>query len=375
MNYIIYARQQVLQGGFSMKRIVYFGFLLTLLLGWVVPAVPVGAASSAPQTYTVMVGAEDPAHGVDVEGYFPALLHIHPGDKVNWVLKSYEIHTVTFLAGANTVPELMVPLPKGPQGAMMLNPQVAFPSTPKDGMYGGASYANSGIMGRDPGQSQQFSLTFTAPGTYAYRCVVHGKEDMLGTIVVDPASTTIPSPADIAAQTKGEMDKALAKGPEAIKAAKATMKAPEKNADGSTTYYISVGYAHGQIDLQGYFPHILEVRRGDTVVWTFNQADIAPHTITFLNGAEIPPLVIPQPQPNGPPLLALNPAVVLPQNADKSLTNRGVFNSGLIDPAIPGPLTFSIKIGDVSGVLPVLKYQCLLHDDAGMVGMLIVVDK
>jgi plastocyanin len=359
-----------------MKQIVYSGFLLTLLIGFIMPAAPAVAASSSAQTYTVMVGAENPSNGVDVEGYYPATLRVHPGDTVNWVLNSYEIHTVTFLAGASTVPELMVPLPNGPQGAMMFNPQVAFPVAPKDGMYDGSSYANSGILGRDPGQAQKFSLTFTTPGTYSYRCVVHGKEDMLGTIVVEAASTAIPTTAEIAAQTKGEMDKALAQGPAAILAAKAAIKPAVKNADGSTTHYVSVGYAHGQIDLQGYFPHILEVRRGDTVVWMFNKADIAPHTITFLNGAEIPALVLPQPQPNGPPLLAFNPAVVLPQNADKPLTNQGVFNSGLIDPSIPGStLTFSLKIGNVSGILTVLKYQCLLHDDAGMTGMLIVVDK
>jgi plastocyanin len=290
-------------------------------------------------------------------------------------LNSYEIHTVTFLAGASTVPDLMAPLPKGQQGAMMFNPQVAFPVAPKDGMYDGTSYANSGVMGRDPGQPQKFSLTFTAPGSYAYRCVVHGKEDMLGTIVVDNASKPVPTPAEIAVQAKGEMDQALMQGPAAIAAAKAAIKPPEKNADGSTTYYVTVGYSHSQVDLQGYFPHILEVHRGDTVVWTFNPADVAPHTITFLNGAKIPPLVLPQPQPNGPPLLALNPLVLLPQNADKPLTNQGMFSSGFIDPTLPGPLTFSMKIGDVPGVLPVLKYLCVLHDDAGMTGMLVVVDK
>ncbi len=222
-----------------MKRIVYFGFLLTLLIGWVIPAAPVAAASSASQTYTVMVGAEDSAHGVDVEGYYPAILRIHPGDTVNWVLNSYEIHTVTFLAGASTIPAIMMPLPKGPQGAMMFNPQVAFPIAPKDGMYDGTSYANSGIMGRDPGQPQKFSLTFTTPGNYAYRCVVHGKEDMLGTIVVEAASMNVPSADEIAVQTKGEIARAVAQGPAAIKAAKAAIKAPEKNADGSTTYYVS----------------------------------------------------------------------------------------------------------------------------------------
>jgi plastocyanin len=259
---------------------------------------------------------------------------------------------------------------------MMFNPQVAFPTAPKNGMYDGASYANSGVMGRDPGQPQQFSLTFTNPGTYAYRCVVHGKEDMLGTIVVEGASVAVLSPADITAQAKGEMDKALTQqGPAALQAAKASIKSPVKNADGSTTYFIQVGYSQGQVDLQGYYPHIQEVHPGDTVVWTFNKSDIAPHTITFLNGAKAPALVQPQPQPNGPPLLAFNPAVVLPQNADQLLTNQGIFNSGLIDPLIPGPHTFSMKIGNVPGVLPVLYYQCLLHDDAGMTGMLIVVSK
>jgi plastocyanin len=365
-----------MQGGVSMKRIVYFSFLLTLLVGFAVPAAPAVAASSSPQTYTVMVGAENPNHGVDVEGYFPAILRIHPGDTVNWVLNSYEIHTVTFLAGASTVPELLVPMPKGPQGAMMFNPQVAFPIAPKDGKYDGTSYANSGIMGKDPGQPQQFSLSFTTPGTYAYRCVVHGKEDMLGTIVVEAASMAILSPAEIAVQAQGEMARALAQqGPAALQAAKASVKAPVKNADGSTTYFVQVGYSQGQVDLQGYFPHILEVRSGDTVVWTFNKSDIAPHTITFLNGAKAPALGQPQPQPSGPPLLTFNPAVVLPQNADQPLTNQGIFNSGLIDPLIPGSHTFSMKIGNVPGVLPVLYYQCLLHDDAGMTGMLVVVSK
>jgi len=359
-----------------MKRIVYFGFLFTLLVGFSIPAAPALAGSSVGQTYTVMVGAEDTSHGLDVEGFYPATLHIHPGDTVNWVLNSYEIHTVTFMAGASSVPEMLVPLPKGPQGAMMFNPQVAFPAAPKDGMYDGASFANSGIMGRDPGQPQKFSLTFTKPGSYAYRCVVHGKEDMLGTVVVDAASMAVPAPADVEVQAKGEMEKALAQqGPAALQAAKASIQAPVKNADGSTTYFIQVGYSKGQVDLQGYYPHILEVHPGDTVTWEFNKSDIAPHTITFLNGAKAPMLVLPQPQPNGPPFLSFNPAVVLPQNVDQPLSNQGIFNSGLIDPLIPGSHTFSMKIGNVPGVLPVLAYQCLLHDDAGMTGMLIVVSK
>jgi plastocyanin len=101
----------------------------------------------------------------------------------------------------------------------------------------------------------------------------------------------------------------------------------------------------------------------------FADNDLAPHTITFLNGAKEPDAVVPQPQPNGPPLLVLNPDVALPQNADKPLTTQGIYNSGLIDPHMPGPHMFSLKIGDMTGDI---SYLCELHDESGMKGTLSV---
>ena len=65
-----------------------------------------------------------------------------------------------------------------------------------------------------------------------------------------------------------------------------------------------------------------------------------------------------------------NPEVALPRNADKPLTTQGIYNSGLIDPHAPGPKSFALKIGDVSGDIP---YLCSLHDDDGMKGTLTVV--
>jgi plastocyanin len=99
--------------------------------------------------------------------YFPATLHIHVGDKVLWQQNTHEIHTVTFLAGTPE-PVLIMPAPDPfPPGSLMLNPQVAFPSAPPDGMYGGTTYANSGVMSTDPGNPIQFSLTFTQQGTFS----------------------------------------------------------------------------------------------------------------------------------------------------------------------------------------------------------------
>jgi plastocyanin len=111
------------------------------------------------------------------------------------------------------------------------------------------------------------------------------------------------------------------------------------------------------------------VHPDDTIVWTFSQQDIAPHTITFLNGAEELALVVPKPQQSGPPLLTLNPEVAAPQNAGKPLTTTGIYSSGIIDPHAPGPHSYSLKIGDVSGTIP---YICMLHEESGMKGSITV---
>jgi plastocyanin len=128
-----------------------------------------------------------------------------------------------------------------------------------------------------------------------------------------------------------------------------------------------MGYTKGQIDLDFFFPQTLDVKPGDTVTWTFSKEDVAPHTITFLNGADEPTPIQAVPQPSGPPLLTFNPAVAIPQNADKPLTNMGIFNSGILDPTAPGPHDFTLKIGNYAGALA---YRCILHDDIGMTGTL-----
>jgi plastocyanin len=358
---------------YRMKKLYSLGLFLALLVGSLSPALPVSAQaasnpSNTPQTYTVIVGAEIVNRGVTVQAFFPAELHIHVGDTVVWKQNTHEIHTVSFLAGA-PVPELLVPVPGGPPGAMMLNPQVAFPAAPQDGQYDGTTYANSGIMSTDDGQPTQFTLTFTRSGSFDYICIVHGMA-MSGKIVVEDASVQVPSPKKASIIGKIEMRSLLKQGMKVFSQGAAQVKPPQKNPDGTWTYFVTVGYAKGQFDIMYFYPKKLIVHPGDTVQWDFSAMNMAPHTITFLNGADEPPFVIPQPQPSGPPLLLINPAVALPQNADQPLTRTGIYNSGLIDPA--HPQSFSLNIGDVTGKID---YMCLLHDASGMVASLIVVPR
>jgi plastocyanin len=328
---------------------------------------------AAAQTYTIMVGGEDTSVGAEYIGFFASNVHVHTGDTVTWKQNSHEIHTVSFLGNMAQPPDLMVPIPNAPAGAMAINGQVALPAGPKDGNYDGTSYANSGLMGMDPGQAQQFSLTFTQPGTYNYVCLVH--PGMKATITVEssdsnaPAAAPIPSPEDVATQGQKEMSALAAQVPDAIKAANADVIPAVKNAEGTTTHYVMMGYNQGAIDLTAFFPSNLTVAPGDKVIYQLGLHNVAPHTATFLNGQAEPDLVVPQPQPSGPPLLAINPAIAAPQNAATPLTAQGIYNTGFLDPSSPGPQSFAYQVGNTTGQLA---FECLLHDSNGMKGTLTI---
>ncbi len=355
-----------------MKRSPIFSISLIVILslfstGYIKPA---AGALDSPQTYTVLVGAEDVSHASSVMAFFPATLHVHVNDTVQWNQITHEIHTVTFLVGADE-PPLIVPAPDPfPPGTLMLNPQVAFPTAPQDGLYDGTTFANSGIMSTDPGNPTQFSLTFTQEGTFEYMCLIHGMM-MSGTIIVDPPSTDIPSPARVLAQARLAIKQELAHANALFGEAMAAVPAPQQNPDGTTNYTVLIGWEKGQVDLMDFFPGKLTVHPGDTVQFILSPTNIAaPHTVTFLNGFPDIELIIPVPNPPGPPFLLINPEVIFPINPGEPLTREKVLSSGLLDPLGPGPKSFTWTIGDISGEIA---YECLLHDTSGMEATLKVV--
>ncbi len=357
-----------------MKRISFLSVVFVFLLTAAFPMPPALAASaeqpaSQVQTYTVMVGVDNVKSGVSVGAFFPESLTIHTGDTVHWVQNANEIHTVTFLLPGQAIPEVIVPAPANtPPPGLMMNPVVAFRAVPANNEYDGSGYVNSGIMGKESGQVTDFSLTFTKPGIYPYLCVIHGKS-MSGTITVTDPSQAVLSPAQVIHQAKVAMKKQLEKGRALIPEALRQVPKAVKNPDGTVTHHVLVGYMKGQIMLMSFFPRKLTVKQGDQVVWTFSKANDAPHTITFLNGADEPELIVPESQPLGPPLLLINPALALPSNLGVPLTRNGIFNSGLLLPGTTPP-SYQLTIGNVSGSIP---YLCLLHDTSGMVGSLNVV--
>ncbi len=348
-----------------MKKILVSVLVLALLSGF---SGPIPAAlqqtfnsqSASAQNYTVLVGAENASRGVDVMGYYPAVLHIHPGDTVTWKRNSNEIHTVTFLQTGQALPDIFL----GP--TLVLNP-LAYEVVPASGStFTADQYINSGIIGPDPGQVSSYSLKFNDQGTFTYYCIVHGTM-MTGKIVVDPPDVREPSPAQVTRSAKNDVAKQLAHGYGLFAEAYRNEKPPVTNSDGSKTYYVQLGYMKGNIDLMNFFPNKLVVKPGDTVVWELSSTNEAPHTITFLNGNPEPPLIVPSGQS-----LVINPAVAAPQNLGQPLTRSGIYNSGLLIPGVPGANSYSLKIGNIQGNIA---YLCLLHDASGMVGSLFVANR
>ncbi len=356
-----------------MRRSLYV-VALAVLPACLVPPVPSEAKKPpAPgaRTYTVLVGAEDPHRGITINAYFPDTVTIHAGDTVLWQQNANEIHTVTFLAGTEPAP-LLIPavdagVPPVPS-PLLFNPVAVNPAGPVDGLYDGTAYANSGLMGREVGQVQEFSLTFTTEGTFDYLCLVHGAM-MSGQVVVVAPEVSILSPPRAAAEGKQQIAAKLAQVPAVQRAAEAQIEPPEENPDGTLTHHVAIGYVEGQIALVQFFPDKLNVRPGDTVVWEMSLHNDMPHTVTFLNGAPEPSLVIPVPQAGGPPLLYANPAVFFPSGGTV-LAREGVFNSGVM--TAPGT-TYTLTIGDMTpGPEP---YLCLLHDSSGMEGTLVMLPR
>ena len=191
---------------------------------------------------------------------------------------------------------------------------------------------------------------------------------MSGKVVVEGPDVNVPSPEQQAAMGKRQIAEQLARVPAVQKKANAQVKPDVKNPDGSTTHTIQLGYMDGQIDLMQFFPKKTNVRPGDTVVWEMSPSNEAPHTVTFLNGEAAPDLAIVVPQNNAPPFIYFNPATLFPYQPGSELTRSGAYNSGVVNP-IPGPF-YTLKIGAMSpGLQP---YVCLLHDESGMKGTLVI---
>jgi plastocyanin len=200
----------------------------------------------------------------------------------------------------------------------MVNPAAAFPVGGTT--YSGTGIASSGVLNKD----QTYSLTFSTPGVFEYVCLVHP-------------------------EMKSEVH---VTDPEAPRAAVA---------------HVAVGDGEHDLSLMRFVPGDLEIRVGESVAFTNRDASQMPHTVTFRAGRPSPEMITPQPQPDGPPLLVFNPAVIEPRGAADAFKGDEYLNSGmLVQGGADKPFTVTFTQPGT------YDYICALHENMGMKGTITV---
>lgn len=268
------------------------------------------------RTLHIGVGSESRDMALQVNAFLPGQLDVNVGDTVNWRIESTEFHTITFLSGA-PLERFDIPTPDG-QG-LMINPKAAFPIGGSS--YNGTGIASSGLLNKD----QDWSLTFTQPGTYEYLCLVH---------------PGMKSEIHVAGSDK------LADGPVAS---------------------VTVGVGDDNVSVMRFAPGDLQIHVGESVAFVNHDTGMMPHTVSFRGDTPVLDVVVPQPQQDGPPLLLFNPAVFGPSGNARAFTGQEYLNSGVLMQGAPGE-PFSVTFTRPG----TYEYVCLLHENMGMKGTITV---
>jgi plastocyanin len=357
-----------------MRKISFVLLVLCTVLG--LQRMAGAQTKSLSSVFHVQLGDEQALQGIEINRFFPSDLVVNVGDSIVFTQVTHEPHTVTFNA-PTVIPEAIL---VQPDHSLVENQQVVLPSPAPQGPplppdtpihlsvgFDGSGYVNSGFL-MAPGDS--FSITFTRSGSYPYVCLIHAKS-MKGTITVNPSGTVRPKSDEQYAMEAAEQMKQYRLLAEQERTA-VLVPGPTQGAYGARTYTVLAGVEGQQgIDFTSFFGGTdLVVRSGDTVSWTMSR-DMAgmPHTVTFLSGGEEPPFILPQPEPNGPPTLLVNPKIAEPSpTGQAAYFGTGFFNSGLMVAKSPTPQEWSVKF-EKPGVY---HYFCVLHDEEGMQGNIIV---
>lgn len=310
-----------------------------VLLGVLVLLTPVAVGTTAtsaqavpaPQDWTVLVGSQTPNMAVQGQRFLPGDITIDAGDQVTWKANAAEFHTVTFFAGGT--PQASVP-PLDPTDPAQITRQGT------DTM-DGTSYYSSGILTTLPDAGPlpttpftSYTLTFPAPGTFTYYCLVHGVM-MRGVVHVQAAAAPYP-------ETQSDIDADAAWLSHAINVDGRALEA--RTVAASTNHKVLTGADDGVAMVMRFLRHRVVIHKGQRVRFVNTMSMGAPHTVTF--GKE----------PVGPALFS--------PSGDPTNYRGGNLHSGILAPHSRFVVTFN-KVGT-------WHYICALHDEMGMKGVVVV---
>lgn len=346
--------------------------------------------AAAQQNWHAKVGAETPSMGRQALAFLPNEIWIHAGDSVTWTFNSDEIHTVSFLV----VGQIFPPFPVGCPGFSV----------------GSATFDGSTCVTTPPfvKGSPDFTVTFPSAGNFKLQCLVHNT--MNGVVHVLERSLALPHnqafyDKEAAAEQRSLLtDNDRAPSPDTAAMAMSmshgrdtvsvrVLAATERLSAGDRKLAASSGSAlspneHvkagiGEIastpgglqtnSLVRFVKGKIEIHAGDTVEWgNFDPEE--PHTITF--GEEPEDIFDPSPNVTRDADGGLSAVLTSPSDS----VHSGFILQALDDqPGKPvnsdpdnaialNPTHFRVKFKEPG----TYNYKCVLHDNLGMVGQVVV---
>jgi plastocyanin len=311
----------------------------------------------AQHNWKAVVGGQNTDKAHQALAFLPNELWIHSGDSITWTQKADDIHTVTFLTAKQIFPSFQAGCPG-----------FTFPTATFDG---------STCVSTPPlAPGQTVTVHFPKAGNYKVVCLVHNT--MNGTIHVLHPSEVLPHDQDFYDVKAAEERHALLTDTDSHMKMEAD---PDHDGDDDTVRVIH-GNKHvtagvGEISatpgglqtasLVRFLKGTIHIEAGDTVEWSSHDPE-EPHTITF--GTE----------PGNP----------FPPSSNVTVDSDGARHAILTSPSDSVHSGFiEATLVDDPGLLPqnpldftrfritfkqpgTYNYRCVLHDNLGMVGTVVV---
>jgi plastocyanin len=308
--------------------------------------------------WQMQVGAESGNKAHQALAFLPNEIWIHAGDTITWSFPAHEIHTVTFLMPKQVRPSRFDGCPGPPAGGGMTpdgrTPDFSVVDTNKP------ACVNSGIRTTNDGAT--YSVVFPSAGNFKLVCLAH--PNMTGTVHVLDSATPLP-------HDQAFYDKLANRG-----SADLLSDVMASGHDHSDRNQVTAGVGHimgngggtQTASVMRFMDANKVIHVGDTVEWTTAEA-VTSHTITFGPEPDIKTANV----PSGTFTIEADGALHAFLSSPSDALNSGFITQAPQDRTNLAQAPLGVTRFRVTFTAPgVYPYKCVLHDELGMVGQVVV---
>lgn len=252
------------------------------------------ALAASPLVITADMPAAVPSgHLWSYNDFFPGHVNVVQGQTIGFAIEGF--HTATLLPKGTTpaadlkhngigVPDDDIAANPNGTSHIALNFPAVMPTSTTCGTaaspcsFDGSAVVSSGAPLGGPPAGPFMVTVNAAPGEYAFHCRIHPRMTGQLTVVASAQGATSASQFATAVAKQVKADKAAGFAAER----RATDGSHQRNADGTSTWYVTPGAqsGDGHVAVLEFLPRHITVRPGDRVVWRMTEST-EPHTITF----------------------------------------------------------------------------------------------